>query len=402
MGLLNKLKDKLSSEGKTDVEIIKNAVEDSIVNDICTIKNYVISDFKDNLENKKTISVDLSKIDELNLGPCGKCVVSAIRSIPNLNNGDKADNKGQVKQLNFNSKEKNLTDVNTYCKEARLKVGPMNINPTMVMMAVAFAKIEADLKKIEEIGKEILSFLVNDKESEIEADLETLNRMINEFKFNYEDSQYLANGHKMVMDIKRTSNKNINFYKKQIISILNKDKKIITNQSMNSLQTDLENNLEYYKMSMYIYAFSTFLEIMLLGNYNSEYLVSKKNEIVEFNNDYIKVCDDTLEYITKLSDKSIEGNLISGLGNAEKAISNLANKVDIIKEKNLGNWLSNQGDNLKQKGQNIKDNFMERFKEIKELSSVQFISKIEEISVIYNNTKNIYFDDLKIYLEVNE
>ena len=50
----------------------------------------------------------------------------------------------------------------------------MPIDPATMMMAVTLFAIEQQLKGIEEIQKRILSFLEIEKESEIEADVETL------------------------------------------------------------------------------------------------------------------------------------------------------------------------------------------------------------------------------------
>lgn len=273
----------------------------------------------------------------------------------------------------------------------------MTFDPTVMMMSVALAGIEAQLGEIKELNKKILSFLEEEKESEIESDLEILNRSINDFKFNLEDEKYLVNNHKQVMDIKRTANKNMLFYKKQIKDDLSKDKIFTTNITMNSIIGDIEKKFKYYRLSLYIYSFSSLMEILLLGNYQSDYLLSKRNELDELDNEYTNTFYNVLDYIKKNANKSLEGNMLAGLGSAGKAIGNLAEKAKI---KNVDSWLSERGDTLKQTGQNIKDNFINKFDEIKESNSKSFINQIEKIDCIYNKTKEIYFDSEKIYLEM--
>ena len=65
-----------------------------------------------------------------------------------------------------------------------------------------------------------------------------------------------------------------------------------------------------------------------------------------------------------------------GLGSAGKAIGNLAEKVKI---KNVDNWLNEKGDNLKQSGQNIKNDFATKFDDMKESNSRSFINQIEKV-----------------------
>ena len=134
-----------------------------------------------------------------------------------------------------------------------------------------------------------------------------------------------------------------------------------------------------------------------MGNYQSNYLLSKRDELAELDNEYSTIFNDALEYVKKNTSKSLEINVLSSLGNAGKTIGNLAEKV---KAKNVDTWLNEKGNSLKQTEQSIKDNFVTKFGEIKESNSKPFIAQIEKVNCVYNKTTNIYFDNEKIYLEI--
>ena len=139
------------------------------------------------------------------------------------------------------------------------------------------------------------------------------------------------------------------------------------------------------------------MEILLLGNYKNDYLLNKKNELEELDNEYSEVFDNALKYVKNNANKSLEWNVLSGLGSAGKAIGNLAEKVKI---KNVNDWFNEKGDNLKQSGQIIKNDFVTKFDNMKESKSRSFINQIEKVNCIYNKTKEIYFDKENIYLEM--
>ena len=61
-----------------------------------------------------------------------------------------------------------------------------SIPPTM-MMAVALFSIEQELGKIEDMQRQIVSFLEIEKESEIEADVESLLSIIKSIKDNWDN-----------------------------------------------------------------------------------------------------------------------------------------------------------------------------------------------------------------------
>lgn len=407
MGLFDKFKNKNEIVRAKESQIVTN--EDNKENySLVEMNNYMLSEIrKENLSNN-TYSLSLSKLSEIS--PITISTANNIKTIMEQN-PKSSDNLYKITNLGKNDSLKAMRDGKTFWGSikksdgtstmAKLKeVNPNSVialNPTVMMMSVSLAGIEAELGEIKEMTKKIFSFLEQEKESEIESDLEILNRSINDFRFNLEDEKYLVNNHKQVMDIKRTANKNMLFYKKEIKNDLSKDKLFTTSNSMNFIIDEIQKKFGYYRLSLYIYSFSTFMEILLLGNYKSDYLLSKKNELDELDNEYSKDFNIALEYVKKNANKSLEGNVLSGLGSAGKAIGNLAEKVKI---KNVDNWLNEKGDNLKQSGQNIKNDYANKFDDMKESNSKPFINQIEKVDCIYNKTKEIYFDKDNIYLEM--
>lgn len=397
-------------------EVIEQKENQAIINEeynkenysLVEMNNYMLSDVRKETLSNNTYKLSLSKLSKIS--PLTVSTTNNIKTIMEQHSKT-SGNLYRITNLEKNDSLKAMRDGKTFWGSikksdgsstmAKLKeVNPNNImtlDPTVMMMSVALAGIEQELCEIKELSKKIFSFLEHEKESEIESDLEILNRSISDFRFNLEDEKYLINNHKQVMDIKRTANKNMLFYKKEIKDDLSKDKLFTTNNSMNSIIEDIQKKFGYYRLSLYIYSFSTFMEILLLGNYKNDYLLNKKKELDELDNEYSEVFDNALEYVKKNADKSLEGNVLSGLGSAGKAIGNLAEKVKI---KNVNNWLNEKGDNLKQSGQNIKDDFATKFDDMKESKSRLFINQIERVDCIYNKTKEIYFDKENIYLKM--
>lgn len=408
MGMFDKLKKK-----NENIEM-KNSQISSLQDDkkenysIIEMNNYMLSEVRKENLSSNSYSLSISKLSEIS--PITVSTANSIKTITGQN-PKTPDNLYRITNLGKNDSLKAMRDGKTFWGAIKKSDGTstmaklkevnsgnvMTLDPTVIMMSVALSGIEQELGEIKELNKKIFSFLEHEKESEIESDLEILNRSINDFKFNLEDEKYLVNNHKQVMDIKRTANKNMLFYKKQINDDLSKDKFFTTSMSMNSIIDDIQKKFRYYRLSLYIYSFSTLMEILLLGNYESNYLLSKKNELDELDNEYLAEFDGALDYVKKNANKSLEGNVLSGLGSAGKAIGNLAEKVKI---KNVDNWLNEKGDNLKRSAQNIKDDFATKFDDIKESNSKLFINQIEKVDCIYNKTKEIYFDKENIYLDM--
>ncbi|MCX4254371.1 MAG: hypothetical protein OSJ63_03765 [Bacilli bacterium] len=401
MNIFNKFKNK-------DLNAVIEKTKDYSGN-LVEMNNFMLANVRKEDLSKNAYVLSISKLSELspitvstannikNLVKENSKPTEKLYRITNLEKNDSLkalrDGKsfwGSIKKSDGSSTMAKLTEVN--------KKNTMIFDPTLMMMSVALASIETELKDIKELSQKIFSFLEHDKESEIESDLEILNKSLIDFRFNLEDEKYLINNHKQVMDIKRTANKNILFYKKEIRDDLLKDKFFTTNNSMNSMINEIQKKFRYFMLSLYIYSFSTLLEILLIGNYKSEYLLLKINELKELDSEYLDMFNITLDYVKKNANKSIEGNVLSGLGNAGKAIGSLVEKAKV---KSVDNWLNQKGDNLKESAQNIKNNFVSILDEIKDTNAKTFIKQIEKVDSIYNKAKNIYFDKENIYLEID-
>ena len=68
-------------------------------------------------------------------------------------------------------------------------------NPATMMMAVALFSIEQELGKIEDMQRQIVSFLEIEKESEIEADVESLMSIIKKYKDNWDNEHFVSGNH---------------------------------------------------------------------------------------------------------------------------------------------------------------------------------------------------------------
>ena len=338
----------MNNNDNTNMETIENS---SILEDA----NYTLSTIKKNGLEENSFTFDLENLAKIS---------DELKEFASI--FQKKDNKGEnLYQINNLKDPKAIIAFfnDTKNKNNIKHLNKMGFNPATIMIAVSLYEIEKEIIEIKSICNNILSFLENDKESEIEADVKTLIRVITEYKYNWQNEQYINNNHKLVMDIKRTGMKNINFYQKQIYENMKKKNIFMTNKTINYNQNELEKNFSYYRLSLYVYSFATFLEIMLLENFQKEYL-------------------------------------LSSISSAGKAIGDLSEKIQVIKDKKIDTWFNKNSDNIKNISQNMKNNFSLKFEEMNNPNTKIFIDKIKFINDIYNNVKNIYFDNKKLYLEI--
>lgn len=271
-------------------------------------------------------------------------------------------------------------------------------NPATMMMAVALFSIEQELGKIEEMQKQIISFLEIEKESEIEADVQTLMGVVRKYKLNWDNEHYVASNHKLVLDIQRTARKNMNAYQKKVAEIIGKKQLLVAQTNVKQAFSDLEKKFKYYRLSLYTFSLSSLMEIMLSGNFKEEYITGIKAEIREMTEAYRTLFEKSSLYLEKMGSSALEANVLKGIGTAGKAVGKFIGSIPLIKEGQVDEFLQDGGAHLKKSAVGMEQEAVHCFASISNPGTLVFVDKMDDMIRIYNHTERICFDDKRIYL----
>ena len=411
MGLLDRFKK--NNESKSDLIVGDKELELKEENTLLNLSNTILMETRVELTEENSRSIPIEKLSIL--GGAVSSIIPSLRTVTQtstvetsglykLANASVGDTLKVAKNGNFWGAFKTADGSSKFAQ--LVEAGPMSvdtqtimpINPATMMMAVALYSIEQQISEVIEMEKQILSFLEKDKEAEIEADLKTLTTIIKEYKFNWDKEQYVVTHHKLALDIKRTAEKNIIFYQKQISEIMKSKKILVASKSVNSTEKNMEKNFKYYRLSLYIYSLASFLEVMLLGNFQEEYILQVKDMVEKCSDEYAELYSLSHGYIDKIGNATVESNVVKGIGAAGEAIGDFIGKIPLVKEGIADEWLVENGKNLKQTSQNMKNKASKRFEIIENAGIDTFIDRFDEMNRIYNHTNSIYFDSEKIYL----
>lgn len=277
----------------------------------------------------------------------------------------------------------------------------MPIDPATMMMAVALFSIEQQLGNIAEMQKKMFSFLETEKESEIEADVETLSNIINKYKHNWDNEQFIASNHKMVIDIQRTARKHMNSYQKRVRDTI-KDKKLLVLQA--KIKTTLDEmikDFKYYRLSLFAFSMSSLIEIMLSGNFKEENILAIKEEIQKLSLDYRDVYSECSLYLEKMEKLSVESNVLKGVSATSKAVGKFIGSIPKIKDGQIDERLQVAGEYVSDKAKSIETDSIATFAEMSNPGTNLFTEKMDDLIFVYNHTTDICFDNSNIYLIAN-
>ena len=384
--------------------------------DLAEVTEDMLVDVRREISSAKTLSMPIAELTLLGAGVSS--LIPALRTVTQtttfntqglyqLANAGVGDALKVAKNGNFWGAFKTA---NGASKFAQLQAaGPLSatntavmpIDPATMMMAVALFAIEQQLKGIEEMQKQILSFLEIEKESEIEADVEILSKIITTYKNNWNNEHFVASNHKMVLDIQRTARKNMLSYKKKVAELLDSKKLIVAQSKVKSTLNDLQKKFKYYRLSLYTFSMASLIEIMLSGNFKEEYISDIKAEIKKFSLEYRDLFTECSMYLEKMTSVSVEANVMKGIGVASKAVGKFIGSIPVVKEGQVDEFLQDSGAHLKENVLDMQKNVIEAFAELHNPGTGVFMDKMDDMIQIYNHTDRICFDDKKIYLLPN-
>ncbi len=274
----------------------------------------------------------------------------------------------------------------------------MKANPATIMLAVALYSIEKDLDRIEEMEKQIIDFLESEKQSEIEADVVTLNEMLIKYKNNWDNDKFISSNHKMVCDIQRTARKNIIFYRKAVSETMKEKKLLVSDGKVNSKLLELQKKFQYYRLSLYSYSLASLSEIMLSGNFASDNIEINIKEVEDYATEYVSLFEECSKFLETLSDKSLGNNLKKGVGNASKTLGKLISNIPKVKDGKLDEFLLEKGESIKDSALEVSLDVIDSFDIVGNTGVGVFLKKMREMDFIYNKATEIRVDNQNIYL----
>lgn len=203
------------------------------------------------------------------------------------------------------------------------QITPLACDPTMLFMAVALTNIDKKLDAIQDMQKEMMDFLVQKEKADLKGNLNFLIDVFNNYKYNWNNEMYKNSNHIKVLDIRQEAEKKIAFYREQIISKVNKKSFIHSDQTVNKQLQDVQDRFKDYQLALYILGFSSFLEVMLLGNFDADYLTGISDTLEKYSLKYKELYTKCYDEIESYSSTSVQSSMLKGIAKASSSFGKL-------------------------------------------------------------------------------
>lgn len=275
----------------------------------------------------------------------------------------------------------------------------MPYDPTLLVIAVAMKRIESKLNAIQEEVEKVLRFLELDKKARQRGNLRLLTQITEDYKRKCDDKVFCMTKNGVVQSVMKDSLQDINFYSEEVTEELKKKKLIHSSADTKGFVDSVISKLAEYQLACYLYGYSTFLDVLLGKDFETESIESAIHKMTKVNKEYQKIYDNVLSRIAKSQREAIESQVVGGIGNAFSRIGKTIGSIPIVKKGPIDEALIGVGHSLKdvrKKGMISKLEMVELFQDNK---LEMFRDSLRSVDMMYNERNSMLTDGKNLYIE---
>ena len=244
----------------------------------------------------------------------------------------------------------------------------------------------------------MLEYVKSTQRAKIRGDINTLSDVMSNYKFNCDNEKYKTNKHILVQDIKKESEQALSLHTEQIVKILNKSDDWHWDNDVKQVKNKLKAEFDDYKLSLFLYSYASFLEVMLLENFDKDYLNSISDKIEEKSKKYDEFFDECCKRIEKASKSSVETFFTKGLSDLSRGFGKVIASIPVICEGPVDEGLIGAGDQLEKWNTEKSKDIIDDLAKDADVCAVPFLDNIKMLNKVYNEPIDMLIGSDGVYL----
>ena len=271
-------------------------------------------------------------------------------------------------------------------------------DPTTLFMAAALMEINKKLDAIQETQQEMFEYIRNRDKAELRGNLETLSDILANYRFNWDNAQYKANKHILVQSIRNDAEKSIIQHRAEIRGKLKRKGPVHVDKDVRDKASAVRSELGEYRLAVYLYAFSSFLEVMLLENFDPAYLSGVAEKIDGYSISYRELYTQAYDLIEADADSSVRAVALGGLSGAMGFLGKAIERTPVGDLTPIDEALQDASRGLGEFSKSVKQGMLGKLTDARSSDVRPFIDNIENVNRLYNEPVMLLTDDDAIYV----
>ena len=271
-------------------------------------------------------------------------------------------------------------------------------DPTLMVVAVAVMAIEQKLDKIQASVEEVLKFLELEKQARQRGNLRKLAEIAEDYKVKCGDKEFCTNRNVIAQKIQVEAMQDIEFYQEKVAMELQKQKAIHMHKDTTMLLDSVTHEFAEYQLASYLYAYSSFLDVMLRRDFSTATLNSTTDKMKKMAARYDALYSECQSQLAQYQRNSIETKVVGGLGIAAKELGKAIGSIPVVKEGPVDEALISAGASLGSKNRRAVAKLVEGLSAFQDNRMTSFVDSLSSVNLIYNRENSMLTDGENIYV----
>ena len=272
-------------------------------------------------------------------------------------------------------------------------------DPTSLFMAAVLMEINRRLDDIQQTQREMFDYLKNKDKAQLRGDIETLRDILDNYRFNWDNEKYKTNKHALVQSIRNEASQAVSQQRAEIKGSFKKAAlPFHVDDDARRKARDVRAKLEEYRLSVYLYAYSSFLEVMLLGNFESGYLENVKNKVEDKALDYRTLYTKAYSLIEEEANSSVQAGVLGGISGAMGMLGKALENTPVGDVTPIDEALIDAGKSIDRFSREVKRDILRDLPDACSSDVRPFVSGIEAIDHLYNDDVMLLADSETVYI----
>jgi hypothetical protein len=273
-------------------------------------------------------------------------------------------------------------------------------DPTALFMAAALMQINRKLDDIKQTQREMFDYLKDKDRAKLRGNLDTLRDVLDNYRFNWDNETYKKNKHALVQSIRNDAAVAIVQQRAEVRKAVEKETGLLhLDEDARRKARETLSDLKEYRLSVYLYGFSSFLEVLLLENFDENYLHNVAEGIGSRAVEYRELYTTAYDLIEKDADSSIRAGLLDGMSGAMGGLGKAIEETPLGSLTPIDEALIDAGKGVGDFSREVKKDILKDLPTAAGASDVRpFVEDIENLSRLYNDPVMLLADEDAIYI----
>jgi hypothetical protein len=276
------------------------------------------------------------------------------------------------------------------------------VDPMTLAIAIALAEVNQKLDTIIDLQREMLDYMRIKDKAVLRGNLECLQNIADTYRFNRDSDAYKTAQLQKAVDIKQESYQSVIAVRSLILKNLDQSNLVEIRTNAGKDADELLDLLKDYQLSLHLFSYASFIEVLLLENFEPDYLAKVSGDIRTKALQYRELYTGCYNELECRTEKSVESKLLGGVSKLGKELSSAVAKTPIGDKTQIDETLDEVGSRLESFNLKKKSELKNRLIAAKDPGVLAYAESVEAVAQVFNGNNAVLTDGEAFYLVPEE